>query len=108
MTGGGNKSSLVGVRFSPEEKTRLQEMATRQNRTLSELIRSLSLGHLERERKKIVPELNRKFYFELGEISGRLQDIEPDSPALVDLENLLRRVQREILGLEPIAEREER
>ncbi|MEG3437475.1 hypothetical protein V0288_10125 [Pannus brasiliensis CCIBt3594] len=109
------KDSVVSVRFLREEKQRLTEIATEQHRSLSEMIRSNwrsqrfapALGHLKRERKKIVPEVNRKLYFELGKISERLQDEELDRAALVDLEKFLVRVRRELLGLEPLPDREE-
>lgn len=69
------KSSLVGVRFFPEEKRKLQEIARQQRTTLSDLLRLAALGHLERTNRKWVPEVNRKIYFELGRISEKLQEI---------------------------------
>ncbi len=96
------RDRMVSLRFSPEEKRRLTEMAKKQHLSLSELLRQLALGYLDRERDKIVPEVNRKLYFELGEISERMRDGESDPSVYIDLEKFLVRVRRELLGLDPL------
>jgi hypothetical protein len=50
------KSSLVGVRFLPEEKEQLKELAAAQKKTLSELVRGIVLRQMERTHRKSVPE----------------------------------------------------
>ncbi len=100
MTRRHKRSSLVGVRFLPEEKQKLQEVAARQRITLSELLRLAALGYLEITSRKLIPEVNRKVYFELGRISEQLQVIEPRNEVLLALQKLLNEVRRELLGLE--------
>ena len=100
MTHQSKKISLVGVRFLPEEKEKLKELAAEQKKTLSELLRAIVLRQMERTNSKIVPEVNRKLYFELGQVSGKLQTSEITSEALNELQELLNKVRRELLGLD--------
>lgn len=104
MTQSPKKSSLVGVRFLPEEKQKLQELASEQHQTLSELIRANTLKQMAR-RRKFVPEVNRKLYLELGKISEYLQTLEMNSEDLIELQELLKQVKSELIGLEPISEK---
>jgi myo-inositol catabolism protein IolC len=94
------KSSLVGVRFLPEEKEQLKELAAAQKKTLSELLRAIVLRQMERTHRKSVPEVNRKLYFELGQLSEKLQMSQISSEALNDLQGLLDQVRRELLGID--------
>lgn len=96
----GQRSSLVGVRFLPEEKQKLQEVAKQEKMTLSGWVRSTVLNELEKVNRPLVPEVNREIYFELGRISEQIQTIETSSFALQDLQKLLNEVRRELLGLE--------
>jgi hypothetical protein len=88
------------VRFLPEEKKKLKELAAEQKKTLSELLRTIVLRQMERSNSKIVPEVNRKLYFDLGQVSRKLQASEITSEALNELQELLNKVRRELLGLD--------
>ena len=95
------KSSLVGVRFLPSEKEKLKQLAAEQKKTLSELIRAIALQQTDRLNKKVVPEINRKLYFELGQLSKKLQTLEASSEALKKFQELLNEVRRKLVGLDP-------
>lgn len=105
MTQAEKRSSLVGVRFLPEEKQKLQELAVEQYQTLSELIRVNALKPMEKTRRKFVPEMNRKLYLELGKISEYIKTLEINSEDLIELQELLDNVRRELIGIEPISEK---
>lgn len=94
------KSSLVGVRFLPSEKEKLKQLAAEQKKTLSELIRAIALQQTDRLNKKVVPEINRKLYFELGQVSKKLQTLEASSEALKEFQELLNEVRRKLVGLD--------
>jgi hypothetical protein len=94
------KSSLVGVRFLPSEKEKLKQLAAEQKKTLSELIRAIALQQTDRLNKKVVPEINRKLYFELGQVSKKLQALEASSEALKEFQELLNEVRRKLVGLD--------
>jgi hypothetical protein len=94
------KSSLVGVRFLPSEKEKLKQLAAEQKKTLSELIRAIALQQTDRLNKKVVPEINRKLYFELGQVSKKLQTFEASSEALKEFQELLNEVRRKLVGLD--------
>jgi hypothetical protein len=107
MTSQLKKTSFVGVRFLPEEKQRLQEIALQESMTLSNLVRAASLCYLPRSSKKVVPEINRKAYFELGKISELIQTNQLTLYMLLDLYKLLNEVRRELLGLKLIHENQD-
>ena len=94
------KSSLVGVRFLPSEKEKLKQLAAEQKKTLSELIRAIALQQTDRLNKKVVSEINRKLYFELGQVSKKLQALEASSEALKEFQELLNEVRRKLVGLD--------
>jgi hypothetical protein len=94
------KSSLVGVRFLSSEKEKLKQLAAEQKKTLSELIRAITLQQTDRLNKKVVPEINRKLYFELGQVSKKLQILEASSEALKEFQELLNEVRRKLVGLD--------
>jgi hypothetical protein len=91
--------NLVGVRFAPEEKLKLKELADEQKINLSELLRAIALQQIERTNRRFVPEVNRKLYFELGQVSAKLQTSQISSEMLHELEELLNQVRTELLGL---------
>ena len=93
------KSNLVGVRFAPEEKLKLKELADEQKINLSELLRAIALQQIERTNRRFVPEVNRKLYFELGQVSEKLQTSQISSEMLHKLQDLLNQVRTEFLGL---------
>ena len=95
------KSSLVGVRFLPSEKEKLKQLAAEQKKTLSELIRAIALQQIESlNQKKVVPEINRRHYFKLGQVSEKLQTLETSSEALKESQKLLNEVRKELVGLD--------
>lgn len=93
------KNSLVGVRFAPEEKHKLKALADKQNINLSELLRAIALQQMERTNRKFVPEVNRKLYFELGQVLEKLQTSQISAEMLHRLEELLNQVRTALLGL---------
>jgi len=95
------KSSLVGVRFSPEEKEKLKELAAGQKKNLSEMLRGMVLKQMERTSHKIVPEVNRRVYFELGKVSEQLETSGMNPGTLNDLQELLNEIRRELVGIAP-------
>jgi hypothetical protein len=94
------KIQSVTVRLSPEEKEQLKELAAVQKKTLSELLRGIVLRQMERTHRKSVPEVNRKLYFELGQVSEKLQTSQISAEVLNDLQGLLDEVRRELLGID--------
>ena len=49
-----NKTKVVNVRFSEEEVNMLKEIAERENRSLSSLVRLLSLKNLELKKENVI------------------------------------------------------
>ena len=96
------KSSLVGVRFFPEEKQKLKQLAAQQNKSLSQLIRAAALRTTEMSRRKVIPEVNRRLYFELGKVSEKLQTANSQQSAESSntLQELLAQVRRELMGMD--------
>jgi CCR4-NOT transcriptional regulation complex NOT5 subunit len=93
------KNSLVTIRFLPNEKEKLKQLAAEQKKNLSELIREIALQETDRLNTKIVPEINRRLYFKLGQVSKKLQTLEISSEALNEFQELLNKVRRELVGL---------
>jgi len=94
------KNSLVTIRFLPNEKEKLKQLAAEQKKTLSELVRAIALQRIERLNKKVVPEINRRLYFKLGQVSEKLQTLETRSEALKESQELLNEVRKELVGLD--------
>ncbi len=94
------KSSQIGIRFSSEEKRRLEERAREEKKTLSELIRSAVLHSIRNDRDKLTPELERKVYFALGKITEYLQTIDVDAGEVNEIQELVNATRRKLLGLE--------
>jgi hypothetical protein len=95
------KSSLVAIRFLPNEKKKLKQLAVEQKKTLSGWLRAIALQQIESlNQKKVVPEINRKLYFELGQVSKKLQTFEASSEALKEFQELLNEVRRKLVGLD--------
>ena len=71
------KSSLVAIRFLPNEKKKLKQLAVEQKKTLSGWLRAIALQQIESlNQKKVVPEINRRLYFKLGQVSEKLQTLD--------------------------------
>lgn len=100
MTEEEKRNHFVSVRFSTDEKEKLKNLAVAHQKTLSEMVRSVTLGTLSLSRAKIIPQVNRKLYFELGKVSEKLEKSEISSEALNELQRLLNEVRRELLGLD--------
>lgn len=100
MTDQFKKNSLVTIRFLPNEKEKLKQLAAEQKKTLSELVRAIALQRIERLNKKVVPEINRRLYFKLGQVSEKLQTLETRSEALKESQELLNEVRKELVGLD--------
>ena len=101
MTDQFKKSSLVAIRFLPNEKKKLKQLAVEQKKTLSGWLRAIALQQIESlNQKKVVPEINRKLYFELGQVSKKLQALEASSEALKEFQELLNEVRRKLVGLD--------
>lgn len=100
MTDQLKKNSLVTIRFLPNEKEKLKQLAAEQKKTLSELVRAIALQRIERLNKKVVPEINRRLYFKLGQVSEKLQTLETRSEALKESQELLNEVRKELVGLD--------
>ena len=101
MTDQFKKSSLVAIRFLPNEKKKLKQLAVEQKKTLSGWLRAIALQQIESlNQKKVVPEINRKLYFELGQVSKKLQTFEASSEALKEFQELLNEVRRKLVGLD--------
>ncbi len=94
------RSNLVGIRFLPNEKEKLKQLAAEQKKTLSELIREIALQETDRLNTRIVPEINRRLYFKLGQASEKLQTLEISSEVLNEFQELLNKVRRELVGLD--------
>ena len=67
---------------------------------MSELVRAIALQRIERLNKKVVPEINRRLYFKLGQVSEKLQTLETRSEALKESQELLNEVRKELVGLD--------
>ena len=95
------KSSLVAIRFLPNEKKKLKQLAVEQKKTLSGWLRAIALQQIESlNQKKVVPEINRRLYFKLGQVSEKLQTLETSSEALKESQKLLNEVRKELVGLD--------
>jgi hypothetical protein len=95
------KNSLVAIRFLPNEKKKLKQLAVEQKKTLSELLRAIAFQHIESlNQKKVVPEINRRLYFKLGQVSEKLKTLETSSEALKESQELLNEVRKELVGLD--------
>lgn len=99
MTNPSNKTSLIGVRFLPEEKEKLKQLALVQHQTLSEMLRSMILQQISRSSHRIIPEVNREVYFQLGKMAEYLETSEIDEATLNSFQELLKEIRRELLGL---------
>ena len=97
---------MVSVRFLPEEKEQLMQRASDQRISLSELLRAIALRPNEKSRIKFVPEVNRRLYFQLGQISEKLQTIEGSSDSLNEIQELLNEVRKVLMGMGHLAENE--
>jgi hypothetical protein len=93
------KNYFVSVRFSYDEKEQIKSLAILQQKTLSEMIRVATLEAISLSRGKIVPEVNRQIYFQLGKMAEYLETSEMDEAALNSLQELLKEIRRELLGL---------
>jgi len=94
------RNSVVSVRFLPEEKEQLIQRASDQRISLSELLRAIALQRIERLNKKVVPKINRRLYFKLGQVSEKIQMLEMSSEALKESQELLNEVRKELVGLD--------
>ncbi|MDV3001110.1 MAG: hypothetical protein N5P05_002716 [Chroococcopsis gigantea SAG 12.99] len=97
------KTTIVGVRLAIEEKRKLQEIASLHYQTISDFIRMNALNLINSERK-VVPEINRKLYFELGEISEYIQTMQIVPEERIKLQESLDRIRGELIGLERVRE----
>jgi hypothetical protein len=95
------KNHFVSVRFSTEEKEELKKIAAAHQKTLSEMVRAVTLESIGASRRRFVPEINRKLYFELGKVSEQIRLNETSSSGLNSLQELLNQIRRELLGLDP-------
>lgn len=94
------KSSSIGIRFSSDEKRRLEERAREEKKTMSELIRSAVLEHTRKDSDRLAPELQRKVYFALGKITEYLQTLDADASEVNEIQELVNATRRKLLGLE--------
>jgi hypothetical protein len=93
------KNYFVSVRFSYDEKEQIKSLAILHQKTLSEMIRVATLEAIGSSRRKIVPEVNRQVYFQLGKIAEYLETSEMDEAVLNSIQELIREIRRELLGL---------
>jgi hypothetical protein len=95
------RDNFVSVRFSTEEKEHLLELAAERNQTLSELVRTVTLGMTGLSRQKILPEVNRRLYFQLGEALEQLAAAacEGNAEGIYQLQRLLNEVRGVLLGI---------
>jgi hypothetical protein len=100
------RSSSIGVRFLPEEKQKLKALAVEQGKTLSEIVRAATISAIGKSRTRVVPEVNRRLYFELGKISELLQGTagEETPETWSHLQEMLAEIRQELLGLDPKAD----
>jgi hypothetical protein len=94
------RNHFLSVRFSTQEKEHLKKLAVTRQQTLSELVRTVTLGTTSLSQRKFVPQVNRHLYFELGKVSERLQMIQPRSDALNEIQELLDQIGRELIGID--------
>ncbi|MEG3437866.1 ribbon-helix-helix protein, CopG family [Pannus brasiliensis CCIBt3594] len=100
MASPSQKSSSIGIRFSSDEKRRLEERAREEKKTLSELIRSAVLEHTRKDSDRLALELQRKVYFALGKITEYLQTLDADASEVNEIQELVNATRRKLLGLE--------
>ena len=95
------RNNFVSVRFSTEEKEHLLKLAAERNQTLSELVRTVTLGKTALSRQKIVPELNRRLYFQLGAVLEQLPAAgrEGNAESIHHLQRLVNEVRGALIGL---------
>ena len=95
------RDNFVSVRFSIEEKEHLLKLAAQRNQTLSELVRAVTLRRMGLSRQKIVPEVNRRLYFQLGEALEQLPtaSCEGDAEEIHRLERLLNEIRGALVGI---------
>jgi hypothetical protein len=99
--GGQKKNHFVSVRFSNEEKEQLKQLAAVHQKTLSEMVRAATLETIGLSRRRIIPEVNRRIYFELAKVSEQLERGGMDSGTLNSLQQLLNEIRRELVGIAP-------
>ncbi len=97
------KTTIIGVRLAIEEKRKLQEIASLHYQTISDFIRMNALKLINSERK-IVPEINRKLYFQLGEISEYIQTMQIVPEERIKLQESLDGIRTELIGLQRVQE----
>nr|ADN12960.1 hypothetical protein Cyan7822_0946 [Gloeothece verrucosa PCC 7822] len=95
------RTDIVSVRFLPEEKEKLAQIAAQRNITVSGLVRLNALAQSDNSHIKFVPEVNRKLYFELGKVAEKLQENELNNDSLNSLYSLLNEVRKELIGIKP-------
>ena len=100
------RNEFLSVRFSTEEKEQLKKLAAARHQTLSELVRSVTLERTDLSRQKIIPQVNRKLYFELGEVLERLQGAsrEANAESAAHLQRILQQLRGTLLGMHSLQE----
>ncbi|MDV3002849.1 MAG: hypothetical protein N5P05_004504 (plasmid) [Chroococcopsis gigantea SAG 12.99] len=97
------KTGVVVVRFKEEDKRELIERADAQYQSLSEFIRNKVLKTTW-TKTKIVPQINRTLYFQLGEIAEYIQTLQIATEARNQLQESLDRIRSELIGLQRVRE----
>ncbi|MGK7874476.1 MAG: conjugal transfer protein [Xenococcaceae cyanobacterium] len=100
------RNNFLSVRFSTEEKEQLKKLAATRHQTLSELVRTVTLERTDLSRQKIIPQVNRRLYFELGEVLERLQGAsrEPNAESAAHLQRILQQLRGTLLGMHSLQE----
>jgi hypothetical protein len=93
------RSSIVSVRFLPEEREYLTHLAKEQHLTLSQFLRLTALKQVSKMNIKYVPQVNRQLYHQLGRIAEIVQTTELSSDLITALPELLDEVRKELIGM---------